>query len=203
MKILLATQNQDKLKEISRLMDPFDLDLVSLLDYPGIGEIIEDGKSLEANALIKAKAGYEHTGLPTLADDTGLAVDALNGAPGVYAARYAGENVTYDDNVNKMLHEMTGVAENDRLAKFQTVAIFYDGHSSISALGEVDGFITEDKRGNSGFGYDPIFYVPEKDKTYAQMDLEEKNQLSHRKRAFEKLFNILKNTHQAFNTELP
>jgi len=203
MKILLATQNQHKLKEISNLMDSFDLELVSLLDYPGIGEIVEDGDSLEANALIKAKAGYDHTGLPTLADDTGLAVDALDGAPGVYAARYAGENVTYDDNVNKMLHEMSDVPKTDRQAKFQTVAIFYDGHSSISALGEVDGQITTERQGTSGFGYDPIFYVPEKARTYAQMELEEKNLLSHRKRAFEKLFNILKNTHQAFNTELP
>lgn len=183
-------------------MEPFRLDLVSLLDYPGIGEIIEDGSTLEANALIKAKAGFEHTGLPTLADDTGLAVDALDGRPGVYAARYAGENVTYDDNVNKMLREMEGVPATNRQAKFQTVAIFFDGHSSVSALGEVDGSITSERVGTAGFGYDPIFYVPEKNKTYAQMDVQEKNQLSHRRRAFEKLFNILKNTHQAFNTEL-
>jgi XTP/dITP diphosphohydrolase len=203
MKILLATQNQHKLEEISHLLDPFDLELVSLSDYPAIGDIIEDGSTLEANALIKAKAGFVHTGLPTLADDTGIAVEALNGAPGVYAARYAGENVTYEDNVRKMLHEMTGVPNGKRQAKFQTVAIYYDGHSSVSALGEVDGLITEDRRGDAGFGYDPIFYVPEKDKTYAQMELEEKNQLSHRRRAFEKLFNLLRNTHQAFNTELP
>jgi len=184
-------------------MVPFELELVSLIDYPTIGEIIEDGATLEANALIKAKAGFEHTGLPTLADDTGLAVDALDGAPGVYAARYAGENVTYQDNVNKMLHEMLDVPSEQRQAKFQTVAIFYDGQTSVSALGEVDGSITEEIRGDAGFGYDPIFYVHEKDKTYAQMGLEEKNQLSHRRRAFEKLFNILRNTHQAFNTELP
>ncbi|MCF7807296.1 MAG: RdgB/HAM1 family non-canonical purine NTP pyrophosphatase [Candidatus Marinimicrobia bacterium] len=202
MKILLATQNQHKLEEISHLLRPFDLDLVSLLDYPEIGEVVEDGSTLEANALIKARAGYDHTGLPTLADDTGLSVDALDGAPGVYAARYAGEKATYDDNVNKMLLEMDGVPDEARQAKFQTVAIYFDGQSSTSALGEVNGSITSERIGTAGFGYDPIFYIPEKDKTYSQMDVKEKNQLSHRRRAFEKLFNILKNTHQAFNTEL-
>lgn len=202
MKLLLATQNKHKVEEISLLLDPFGLDLVSLLDFPEIGEIVEDGDSLEANALIKAKAGYDHCGLPTLADDTGLAVDALNGAPGVYAARYAGENVTYDDNVNKMLKEMKRVRKDERQAQFQTVAVFYDGQTSVSALGEVHGTITEERQGESGFGYDPIFYVPEEQKTYAQMGLDEKNQLSHRRRAFEKLFDILSNTNQAFNAEL-
>jgi len=202
MKILLATQNAHKVDELIRLLEPFAIDVVSLLDFPEIGEIVEDGDTLEANAVIKAKAGYAHCGLPTIADDTGLAVDALNGAPGVYAARYAGENASYDDNVQKMLDEMKNVPEGQRQARFQTAAVFYDGSTTISAIGEVQGSICERRYGESGFGYDPIFFVPEKQKTYAQMDLAEKNQLSHRKRAFESLFKILTQTHQAFQAGL-
>jgi XTP/dITP diphosphohydrolase len=203
MKLLLATQNEHKVQELMRLMEPFGFDVVSLLDYPEIGDIIEDGETLEANALIKAKAGHAHTGLPTVADDTGLSVDALDGAPGVYAARYAGENVTYDDNVNKMLSELKGVPEGQRQATFQTAAVFYDGEQTFTARGEVRGMITSERKGTSGFGYDPIFWVPELAKTYAQLDLNEKNRLSHRKRAFEKLLHTLTQSHHAFKTELP
>jgi len=202
MKLLLATQNKHKVEELTRLLQPFAVEVVSLLEFPEIGEIIEDGDTLEANALIKAKAGFAHCGLPTMADDTGLAVDALNGAPGVYAARYAGENVTYDDNVNKMLSEMSGIPESQRQARFQTAAVFYDGTQTVTALGEVPGMITTERHGDSGFGYDPIFLVPEKNRTYAQMDLEEKNLLSHRKRAFAKLIEKLSQTHRAFKVEL-
>ncbi len=202
MKLLLATQNAHKVEELILLLKPYDFDVVSLLDYPEIGEIVEDGETLQANALIKAQAGYAHTQLPTIADDTGLAVDALNGAPGVYAARYAGEHVTYDQNVQKMLDEMQGVPEDQRQAKFQTAAVFYDGNITVTALGEVPGFITTERQGSTGFGYDPIFYIPEKKLTYAQMSLTEKNQLSHRKRAFESLLTQLIQTHQAFKVEL-
>ncbi len=202
MKLLLATQNKHKVEELTRLMQPYAVEVVSLLEYPEIGEIIEDGDTLEANALIKARAGYAHCGLPTIADDTGLAVDALGGAPGVYAARYAGENVTYDENVQKMLDELSGVPVNQRQAKFQTAAVFYDGTDTVTAMGEVPGIITTERQGNSGFGYDPIFYIPEKQKTYAQMDLEEKNNLSHRKRAFAHLIDQLSQTHRAFKVEL-
>ncbi len=202
MKLLLATQNKHKVDELMRLLEPYALEVVSLLDYPEIGEIVEDGDTLEANALIKAKAGYAHCGLPTIADDTGLAVAALNGAPGVYAARYAGENATYDQNVQKMLDELQSVPAEKRQAQFQTAAVFYDGDVIISALGEVPGIITETRQGESGFGYDPIFYIPEKQLTYAQMSIAEKNQLSHRKQAFEKLLNKLLQTHHAFKAEL-
>ncbi len=202
MKLLLATQNKHKVEELTRLMQPYAVEVVSLLEYPEIGEIIEDGDTLEANALIKARAGYAHCGIPTMADDTGLAVDALGGAPGVYAARYAGENVTYDENVQKMLDELSGVPEDQRQAKFQTAAVFYDGAETVTALGEVAGMITTERQGDSGFGYDPIFYVPEKKMTYAQMDLEEKNILSHRKRAFTNLIYQLSQTRRAFKVEL-
>lgn len=201
MKLLLATQNKHKVEELTRLLAHYDVEIVSLLEFPEIGEIVEDGDTLEANALIKARAGYKHCGLPTIADDTGLAVDALNGAPGVYAARYAGENVTYDDNVQKMLNELEGVPESQRQAQFQTSAVFFDGEKTITALGEVAGIITTKRHGDSGFGYDPIFYIPEKKKTYAQMDLSEKNQLSHRQRAFTALLDKLSQTHHAFKVE--
>ncbi|NQV41358.1 MAG: RdgB/HAM1 family non-canonical purine NTP pyrophosphatase [Candidatus Marinimicrobia bacterium] len=202
MKLLLATQNKHKVEELTRLMQAYAVEVVSLLEYPEIGEIVEDGDTLEANALIKARAGFAHCGIPTIADDTGLAVDALNGAPGVYAARYAGENVTYDDNVQKMLNEMAHVPQGQRQAKFQTAAVFYDGTETVTAMGEVPGLITTERQGTSGFGYDPIFYIPEKQKTYAQMDLEEKNKLSHRKRAFAKLIDQLSQSHRAFKVEL-
>lgn len=203
MKLLLATQNQHKVEEISRLLSPFDLEMVSLLEFPAMGDVVEDGDSLEANALIKAKAGFEYTSLPTIADDTGLSVDALNGAPGVYAARYAGENATYADNVDKMLKALAGVPPSQRQALFQTVAVYYDGGEPIFALGEVHGMITEERMGDSGFGYDPIFYIPEKEKTYAQLTLAEKNELSHRQRALNNLIEVLRTSHQAFKTELP
>ncbi|MBT4034012.1 MAG: RdgB/HAM1 family non-canonical purine NTP pyrophosphatase [Candidatus Marinimicrobia bacterium] len=202
MKLLIATQNKHKVEELTRLMQAYAVEVVSLLEYPEIGEIVEDGDTLEANALIKARAGFAHCGIPTIADDTGLAVDALNGAPGVYAARYAGENVTYDDNVQKMLDEMSDVPRDKRQAQFQTAAVFYDGTETVTALGEVPGMITTERQGDSGFGYDPIFYIPEKQKTYAQMDLEEKNILSHRKQAFTKLIDQLSQTHRAFKVEL-
>jgi len=202
MKLLLATQNAHKVEELMLLLEPYDFEVVSLLDYPEIGEIIEDGDTLQANALIKARAGYAHTKLPTIADDTGLAVDALNGAPGVYAARYAGENVTYDQNVQKMLDEMQGVPADKRQAQFQTAAVFFDGDKTVTALGEVPGLITTERQGSTGFGYDPIFYIPEKKLTYAQMGTPEKNLLSHRKRAFESLLNQLIQTHIAFKVEL-
>ena len=202
MKLLLATQNKHKVEELTRLMQPYAVEVVSLLEYPEIGEIIEDGDTLEANALIKARAGYAHCGIPTIADDTGLAVDALDGAPGVYAARYAGENATYDDNVKKMLNELSGIPEDRRQAQFQTAAVFFDGSETMIGRGEVPGMITMERQGDSGFGYDPIFYIPEKQKTYAQMDLKEKNILSHRKRAFAHLIDQLSQTHSAFNVEL-
>lgn len=201
MKLLLATQNKHKVEELTSILEPLGVEVVSLLEYPEIGEIVEDGDTLVANAMIKARAGFKHCGLPTIADDTGLAVDALDGAPGVYAARYAGEKATYDQNVQKMLDELKDVPDEQRQAQFQTAAVFYDGKESISALGEVPGLITTARQGDSGFGYDPIFYVPEKQKTYAQMDLAEKNQLSHRKRAFASLLDKLSQSHHAFKVE--
>ena len=183
MKVVIATHNKDKLKELKKGFSTLTIDLVDLFSFPEVGEIIEDGKTLKENALIKAKAVYHITGFPAIADDTGLEVDALGGKPGVFTARFAGENCSYSDNVNKMLKVMKNIKKSERGAIFKTVMAFYDGKEELFAEGFVKGIITENKKGLAGFGYDPIFYVQEKNKTFAEMTLEEKNIISHRGKA--------------------
>ena len=187
MKIVIATHNKDKFKELYFGLKSLNVELLSLDDFPGIGEIIEDGDTLEANALIKARTVYKLTSLPTISDDTGLSVDALNGAPGVYSARYAGENCSYLDNVNKMLSEMKNISENKRGANFSTVMAYVDGKMELIAEGIVKGVITNKIKGIGGFGYDSIFYVHNKGKTFSEMTIEEKNSVSHRSKAIDDL----------------
>tara|TARA_Y100001970_G_scaffold12326_1_gene14083 strand:+ start:121 stop:735 length:615 start_codon:yes stop_codon:yes gene_type:complete len=183
MKIVIATHNKDKFKELYFGLKSLNIELLSLDDFPEIGEIIEDGDTLEANALIKARTVYKLTSLPTISDDTGLSVDALNGAPGVYSARYAGENCTYLDNVNKMLTEMKNIPEDKRGANFSTVMAYVDGKRELIAEGVVKGVISNKIKGIGGFGYDSIFYVHNKGKTFSEMTIEEKNSVSHRSKA--------------------
>ena len=187
MKIVIATHNKDKFKELYFGLKSLNIELLSLDDFPEIGEIIEDGDTLEANALIKARTVYKLTSLPTISDDTGLSVDALNGAPGVYSARYAGENCTYLDNVNKMLSEMKNIPEDKRGANFSTVMAYVDGKRELIAEGVVKGVISNKIKGIGGFGYDSIFYVCNKGKTFSEMSIEEKNLISHRSKAIEVL----------------
>ena len=187
MKIVIATHNKDKFKELYYGLSTFNVELLSLYDFPDIGEIIEDGKTLKDNALIKARTVHKLTSLPVISDDTGLAVDALNGAPGVYSARYAGENCTYLDNVNKMLSEMKNISENKRGANFSTVMAYVDGKRELLAEGIVKGVITNKIKGIGGFGYDSIFYVHNKGKTFSEMTIEEKNSVSHRSKAIDDL----------------
>jgi len=168
-------------------LSTFNIELLSLYDFPEIGEIIEDGKTLKDNALIKARTVHKITSLPTISDDTGLAVDALNGEPGVYSARYAGENCTYLDNVNKMLLEMKDIPENKRSATFSTVMAYVDDKRELTVKGVVEGIITDKIKGIGGFGYDSIFYVCNKGKTFSEMSIEEKNLISHRSKAIEAL----------------
>tara|TARA_Y100000996_G_scaffold380916_1_gene335129 strand:- start:492 stop:1106 length:615 start_codon:yes stop_codon:yes gene_type:complete len=186
-KIVIATHNKDKFKELYVGLSTFNIELLSLYDFPEIGEIIEDGKTLKDNALIKARTVHKITSLPTISDDTGLAVDALNGEPGVYSARYAGENCTYLDNVNKMLLEMKDVPENKRSATFSTVMAYVDDKRELTVKGVVEGIITDKIKGIGGFGYDSIFYVCNKGKTFSEMSIEEKNLISHRSKAIEAL----------------
>ena len=198
MKVVIATHNKDKLKELKKGFSTLTIDLVDLFSFPEVGEIIEDGKTLKENALIKAKAVYDITGLPAIADDTGLEVEALGGKPGVFTARFAGENCSYSDNVNKMLKVMKNIKKIDRGAIFKTVMAFYDGKEELFAEGFVKGIITENKKRLAGFGYDPIFYVVEEGKTFAEMTIEQKNIISHRGRAIK---NLLPKLNLYFNTK--
>lgn len=191
MKLLISSNNLDKIKEIRSIFQLPEVELVTLDDIPNTHEIVEDGNTLYENALKKASMLYEFTGLPTISDDTGLEVDALNGRPGIYSARYAGENASYDDNVKKMINEMQSVPEKDRTARFRTVAVFYHPDLLIHKEGVIEGMILSERRGNGGFGYDPIFYVPGKRRTLAEMNHDEKNAISHRGQAFSRLYKSL------------
>jgi len=189
---VVATFNRDKAAELHALLALPDVELVTLADWPGAVAPAETGDTLRANARIKALAAVALTGLPAIADDTGLEVDALNGAPGVHAARYAGPKSTYAENVAKLLRELAGVPPERRTARFRTVcyAAWPDG-MEMSADGVLAGTITEAPRGANGFGYDPVFVPKGETRTYAELTDEEKNAISHRARAVRVLRKIL------------
>ena len=193
MKIVLATHNYDKEIELQHSLQGLGVKICSLSEYPDIGEIEETGTTLLENSLLKAHTVYDRTGLPAIADDTGLEVDALDGAPGVYSARFAGADATYEDNVNKLLSVMEDVSDDMRSARFRTVISFVDEVQELWTEGFIEGRITRDPRGNMGFGYDPIFYVPRLEKTFAELSTTEKNKISHRGLALQKLRKILIN----------
>jgi len=192
MKLVLATHNKDKCAEMAAILGKFPIDLLTLEEFPEIGEIIEDGDTLVDNALIKAKTVYKHTKIPSWGDDTGLEVDALNGAPGIYSARYAGKECSYSDNVNKLLLDMQNVDEKYRTATFKTVVTYVSQDLELVAEGSVKGIITRKPYGKKGFGYDPIFYVLSQDKTFAEMNINEKQKCSHRGNAIENLKRLFK-----------
>jgi XTP/dITP diphosphohydrolase len=193
-KLVLATANPDKAEEIRAVLAVAGL-AVELVPRPDdVLDVDETGETLEDNARLKAVALCEATGLPAVADDTGLAVDALGGAPGVRSARYAGDDVTYADNVAKLLRELTGVDAPARTARFTTVALarWPDGRE-VAAIGDVEGVIATAPRGDGGFGYDPVFVpVVGNGRTFAEMSAEEKHSVSHRGRAFRTLADGLK-----------
>jgi XTP/dITP diphosphohydrolase len=188
--LVLATANPDKVAEIAAILG----DGVDLMPRPAsVPDVVEDAATLEGNARLKAVAIAEATGQAAVADDTGLEVDALGGAPGVHTARYAGEGATYADNVAKMLADLAGVPEVERRARFRTVALarFPDG-SEVVADGVVEGTISTDARGERGFGYDPVFIPADGDgRTFAEMSADEKHAVSHRGRAFRALAEAL------------
>ena len=193
MKIVLATHNHDKEIELQHSLQGLGVEICSLSEYPDIGDIEETGTTLLENSLLKAHTVHDRTGLPAIADDTGLEVDALDGAPGVYSARFAGADATYEDNVNKLLSVMEEVSEERRSARFRTVISFVDGNQELWTEGHIDGKIIDFPRGNAGFGYDPVFYIPQLEKTFAELSTEEKNKISHRGIALQKLRKILVN----------
>jgi len=193
MKIILATHNMDKYAEMESIMGQIPVELLTLNEYPKIGEIIENGRTLLENALIKAKTVHKLTNLPALADDTGLEVDILNGQPGIYSARYAGGKCSYSDNVNKLLQEMDNISSDKRIAHFCTAIAYVDDNMELTTEGTVQGLITDKRKGIDGFGYDPVFYVPNMKKTYAEMSMDEKNQISHRGIAIKNMKKLLQN----------
>lgn len=188
LKVVLATANPDKAAEIAVLLDgALDEGIELLPRPPEVPDVVEDGDTLDANARLKARALVDATGEAAVADDTGLEVDALGGAPGVFAARFAGEGATYADNVAKLLGEMEGVG--DRRARFRTVALLARPNGTeVVAEGILDGTIAPEARGDHGFGYDPVFIPDGSDgRTLAEMAPDEKNAISHRGRAFRAL----------------
>jgi len=199
MKILLATHNKHKLEELLKILPQENnkgdrIEYVSFLDFPQIAEPEETGETLKQNARLKAVYGLEQTGLISIADDTGLTVDALGGAPGVHSARYAyPDKADYPANNKKLLKELSPFTGKQRSASFTTVAaLAMPNGEIIFKEGKVNGFIAQDYTGANGFGYDPLFICAETNKTMAEMSLAEKNSISHRARAFAQLSEIIK-----------
>lgn len=188
-KLVFASNNAHKLSEIRAILGD-RLEIISLSDLQCHEEIPETADTLEGNALIKARYVWEHYGLYCFADDTGLEVEALGGAPGVYSARFAGEHASFEDNVSLLLERLSGVAA-PRRARFRTVIALIDEYGTHFFEGSVDGEITLERSGDHGFGYDPIFRPEGREETFAQLTEQEKNSMSHRGRAVQKLVRYL------------
>lgn len=182
MKIILATYNKHKLYEISHLMDSLNIELLSLEDIGYEEEIIENGKSFIENALIKAETIYDKYKMPTLADDSGICIDALDGKPGIHSARFAGENTSSIEK-NRIIIEMLKGIE-DRKAHYTCALAYVDDKEKFIVEKYCHGEIIDQEKGEEGFGYDPIFYIPAYNKTLAEIPLDEKNKISHRGQAF-------------------
>ena len=193
MELVLATGNRDKQQEMKALLQDLGLTIRTLDEFPAAPVVVEDGETCQANAGKKAREIAQFTGALTLADDTGLEVDALGGRPGVFAARYAGAHATYADNCRKLLDELTGVPAEQRGARFLTVVAIADPVSSVEFVeGVLRGRIADHCSGGHGFGYDPVFLVPELEKTLAELTLDQKNRISHRGQALAKAKYVLK-----------
>ena len=191
MKIIAATSNPGKVKEIKKIFSGPELEIVSMKEAGIDIEVEENGTSFEENALIKARAISELSKCAVIADDSGLCVDALGGRPGIYSARYAGENATDGERIEKLLSELVG--EKNRRARFVSVVAFISSYGrEFCASGEVLGRIAEEIKGDGGFGYDPVFYSDELRKTFGEASTEEKNSISHRARAIHSLYEKLK-----------
>lgn len=188
-KLVLATQNTNKIEEMKSLVSDLGIEVFSALDFPELKDVDEDQPTLDGNALKKARYVHSITGLPSLSDDTGLEVSALNGAPGVYSARYAGENASYQDNVDKLLVEMKG--KSNRSAQFRTVLALISDGNEHTFEGVCKGEIILEEKGTAGFGYDPIFQPEGFQKTFAEFEASEKNEISHRSRAVQKFVEFL------------
>lgn len=193
-KAVIATNNKHKLEEIGQMLAGYNLEILSMRDVNLDGmEIIEDGKTFEENAIIKAKTVMEKTGIISLADDSGLEVEAIENQPGIYSARFAGEHANDKANNDKLLTLLKNVPLEERKARFVCViAVVFPNGETLTVRGECYGIIGLEAIGNTGFGYDPLFIVPELNKTFGELGSEAKNQISHRAKALEKLKEVLK-----------
>ena len=193
MKIILATKNKGKIKDFEKLTDKMDIEVLSILDNIDFPDVVEDGKTFEENSAKKALEITKYTGIITVSDDSGLCVDALNGEPGIYSARYTGEECDYKKNQDLLLKNLNGI--KDRNAHFETcIALVLPDGKEFTATGRTDGYILEEPIGTNGFGYDPVFFSNVLQKSFAQATMVEKNKVSHRTNAILALLPILNNS---------
>lgn len=192
--MIVATKNKGKAKEFEQLFSRYGIEVKTLLDFPDIPDIEETGETFEENAIIKAETISHLAKAYVVADDSGLAIDALDGRPGVYSARYAGPGKNDQANIDKVLQELEGVNDEKRTARFYcALALAGPGVETITVNGTCEGIILPERKGTGGFGYDPIFYVPAEGRSMAEMEPEKKNQISHRAEAIKELERHLKN----------
>lgn len=190
--VIIATKNPGKAREFEHIFAPRGIAVKTLLDYPEIEDVEETGSTFEENAILKAEAVSKTLNKMVIGDDSGLIVDALEGRPGIYSARYAGEPKDDQKNLEKVLAELKGVSEEDRTARFYcALAVAVPGKKTVTVSGTCEGQILEEERGSNGFGYDPVFYVPDKSRTMAELTSDEKNKISHRANALKKLEDML------------
>lgn len=190
--VIIATKNKGKAKEFEKLFLPKGLAVKTLLDYPEIEDVEETGSTFEENAILKAETIANNLGVRVIADDSGLEIDALEGRPGVYSARYAGSEKNDENNIDKVLDELQDVPENERTARFCcALAMTEPGKETVTVFGTCEGRILDERRGTNGFGYDPIFFVETKGKSMAELASDEKNKISHRANAIRKLDDLL------------
>ncbi|MBF0331810.1 MAG: XTP/dITP diphosphatase [Candidatus Omnitrophica bacterium] len=192
--LLIATKNKGKVREIDNLLGPLGFKVTSLLDHANMPEIIEDAETFRGNAAKKAVVIARHTGVLVMGEDSGLEVDALDGRPGVYSARYSGEQATDESNNDLLLKELSGVPYEKRTARYRCAMAFADKDALIDVVeGACEGIITSERRGTNGFGYDPLFLIPAYQKTFGELDLTVKQTMSHRAQALKKFLKLLEN----------
>lgn len=196
--VIIATKNAGKAKEFERLLEKLGYSVKTLLDFPEIDDIDETGTTFEENAILKAEAVANKLNKMVIADDSGLVIDALDGRPGIYSARYAGEAKSDQANIDKVLSELTNVADEKRTARFYcALAVAGPNMETFTVHGTCEGMIFTEQKGTNGFGYDPIMYIPEQHRTMAELSPEEKNQISHRANALKRLEEKMSNLSDA------
>ena len=196
-KVIFATSNEGKMKEVRSILEGLDVEVLSMKEAGIFVEVVEDGTTFEENAAIKATAIQKECGEIVLADDSGLEVDYLNKEPGIYSARYMGEDTSYRIKNNHIIKELEGVEGEDRSARFVSViACVFPNGETVTTSGTIEGLIGYEEKGENGFGYDPIFYVPEYGCTTAELTLEQKNEASHRGKALRKMKEIIQAKYQ-------